>query len=962
MPIPGKNDNRAGRTTIVNNDHGRQWPYPGARWWKFDLHTHTPCSHDTHWHRHRGIDGELTPEQWLQQFMDADIDCVAITDHNSGEWIDVLGAAYERMRNTRSPDFRELHLFPGVEISVNAGFRLLGIFDPGTTAADIDTLLGAVGFTGTKGSSDDVTRESARKVVAAVLAAGGVPVPAHADSAKGLLRVKEGSTKTELDANTVRQVLSCQGVLAMEVVDRSWTKPHLYEQSGVTWTEVFGSDCHSFRGANLPGSRYTWVKMETPSIEGLRLALMDGTGFSIRSHDDPSPTTLPTHFVESIELADLQYMGRGESAVIRLNPRLNALVGGRGTGKSTVVHALRLAARREGDLESLDEHSEPRLVFARFNQIPEHSRAPGGLRETTRITWTVMRDNVRYRVHWSGNEDECSVEEQVDETSWRPSSVQRVSRSRFPIRIFSQGEIATLAGEDQQALLKVVDDAAGGTELQRHLEEAQEAFYASRARIRELDRKLARRDSCLVERQDVGRKLKRFEEAGHAQILTDFKRRTRQREEIDRQLELTESSAAAISRTADSLSLEDPPPAVFDGGQGDDRNALFVISKLGEAMEHAAQELRDTAQRLAGVVKRLRDELSGSSWRAAVDGAERTYNEWVDKLREEGVDDPSEYGRLVQDRQQLDGELARLDSMREDRKRLVSESRVRLHRVLEARRALSEARERFLAEVLAGNDFVAIDVCAYGADLRAVERSLRRALDVLDDRFAEDILVVADGRPPKGEVAKLFADLPVDRSAMRLQIEARIERLKERITRACDGSNEFGGRFNNYLKREVQRTPELLDRLLAWFPEDGLNVEYCRSGQANDFQPIGQASAGQRSAAMLAFLLAHGEEPLVLDQPEDDLDNQLIYDLIVRQIREQKRNRQIIIVTHNANVVVNGDAELVHVLDFRNQCFVRQKGSLQQDAMRAEVCRVMEGGREAFDLRYRRLGPDPADV
>ena len=48
---------------------------------------------------------------------------------------------------------------------------------------------------------------------------------------------------------------------------------------------------------------------------------------------------------------------------------------------------------------------------------------------------------------------------------------------------------------------------------------------------------------------------------------------------------------------------------------------------------------------------------------------------------------------------------------------------------------------------------------------------------------------------------------------------------------------------------------------------------------------ITQASAGQRSAAMLAFLLAHGEEPLVLDQPEGDLDNHLIYDLIVRQIQ-----------------------------------------------------------------------------
>ena len=55
---------------------------------------------------------------------------------------------------------------------------------------------------------------------------------------------------------------------------------------------------------------------------------------------------------------------------------------------------------------------------------------------------------------------------------------------------------------------------------------------------------------------------------------------------------------------------------------------------------------------------------------------------------------------------------------------------------------------------------------------------------------------------------------------------------------------------------------------------------------------------------MLAFLLAHGDEPLVLDQPEDDLDNQIIYSLVVTQMREDKLRRQIIVVTHNPNIVV----------------------------------------------------------
>ena len=83
----------------------------------------------------------------------------------------------------------------------------------------------------------------------------------------------------------------------------------------------------------------------------------------------------------------------------------------------------------------------------------------------------------------------------------------------------------------------------------------------------------------------------------------------------------------------------------------------------------------------------------------------------------------------------------------------------------------------------------------------------------------------------------------------------------------------------------------------------------------------------------------------------------LIYELIVRQIRENKRRRQLIIVTHNLNVVVNGDAKMVHDLDFGgDQSRVVERGALQKKAVREKVCRVMEGGREAFFRCWVRLG------
>ena len=937
---------------MMNTDN--DWPYPGARWWKFDLHTHTPASRDTYWYRRQGSDDRLTAAQWLQRFMDAGIDCVAVTDHNSGAWVDGLKTAYDAMQDTGGTTFRELHLFPGVEISVNSGFHLLAIFGPDKTTSDVDTLLGAIDYRSAKGDSNGVTHKSAIEVVEAVLNAGAVPIPAHVEADKGLLRVVDGESRMPvLDPNTIRQILANQGIHAMEVVDRTVSKAGLYDHAGVDWCEVLGSDCHSFRGERVPGSRYTWVKMETPSLEGLRLALMDGARFSIRRSEEPEPVTLPEHFVESIEIDNARFMGRDKAARIEFSPRLNALVGGRGTGKSTVVHALRIAARREGDLAILKPESEPRLEFDRFKCVPELRRDTGGLLSSTRITWTVMRDGVRHRVRWPVKDGVITVEEENVEGGWRQSPSEMVSPERFPIRIFSQGQIAALAGDDQRALLQVIDNAAGVAKLQSTLAESRALFLTSRDRIRQLDRRLARRDELVVELQDVERKLKRFEDAGHTTVLTTYRHRSRQRREAERQFDATAAAAESIETAAEYLIPDDLPDGLFEVDSAEGRQAAAILARLADAIRGANRDLRSSASRLRDAAHTLRSELAGSPWQLAVDEAVDRYDRLVETLREEGVSDLNEYGHLAQDRQRLDGELADLDSLQEEQSRLKDESQALLRKVREARRVVSAARERFLNTTLADNPFVRIRNRPYNDDRRAIEISLREEVGVTDDRFRDDFERAVD---------RLLRDLPEETAQRSTTVEARIGKLKTRILRACEGNGDFGGHFNNYLERESERNPQLLDRALAWFPEDGLQVEYSRLGDGTDLQPITQASAGQRSAAMLAFLLAHGEEPLVLDQPEADLDNHLIYDLIVRQIREQKLKRQIIVVTHNPNLVVNGDAEMVHVLDFRGQCYVKQKGSLQKDAMREEVCRVMEGGREAFERRYRRLGPEPTHV
>ena len=953
----------------------QEWPYPGSRWWKFDFHTHTPASRDTWWAQN---DEDLSPEAWLLRYMAAGIDCVAITDHNNGAWIDKLKTAYEQMKTqadtgSAPQEFRELTLFPGVELSVQGGFHLLAILDPEAGTGEIDTLLGQVDYDGTKGDSDGVTRKGAAETVNEVLEAGGIPIPAHADGPKGLLELREDDPQSlRLDANTVRQVLAEPGILAMEVVDRAKPKHTIYQESGLSWSEVLGSDCHNFRGSIVPGSRYTWVKMEKPSLDGLRLALLDGQGLSIRRSDDPEAFdafAVPPNCIEAIEVTNARYMGRDQSTRLAFSPWLNALVGGRGTGKSTIIHALRLAASRGQELHQLDEYSTPRQTFERFEQVPENRTEAGGLTKDTAIRWTVTRDSVRHRVHWQDTGTATVVEEAAGDQRWKPSSLPP---DRIPIRILSQGQIAELAGENQQALLQMIDEGAGVGVIKSRLEDARNAFLSLRARIREIDGKLARRNKIEVDRNDVERKLKRFEDSGHTSILTAYRIRNRQRREVDRHFDVTEAAAAQSEEAAAAFVPEDLPEGAFDQASDEDQQALASIGALANATREAGRTLRTAAHGLRGVVATQREALATSTWQAAVEAADREYEELVEALRVDGVPDLSEYGRLTSERQALDGELKVLNSLSETRTILLAQSTTQLERVLVARREVSAVRDAFLTETLANNRFVRIGLRRYGNDLRVIERSLRKALNVLDYRFERDILATdVDGRN-RGCVADLLDD-PLDDSTedpkqdssepRSREVEDRIEALKNRLAAACAGEQPYGRSFSNYLAREFARSPGFLDKLLIWFPEDALQVKYSRSGEGTDFHPIDQASDGQRSAAMLAFLLARGDEPLVFDQPEDDLDNHLIYDLVVRQMQENKRRRQIIVVTHNPNIVVNGDAEMVYVLEFQGgQCRIKDSGSLQISSVREEVCQVMEGGREAFERRYRRLGREPFHV
>jgi ABC-type cobalamin/Fe3+-siderophores transport system ATPase subunit len=119
-------------------------------------------------------------------------------------------------------------------------------------------------------------------------------------------------------------------------------------------------------------------------------------------------------------------------------------------------------------------------------------------------------------------------------------------------------------------------------------------------------------------------------------------------------------------------------------------------------------------------------------------------------------------------------------------------------------------------------------------------------------------------------------------------------------------------------------------------------------------------STGQKATAVLLLLLLESDAPLVVDQPEDDLDNRFITEGVVPKIREEKERRQFIFATHNANIPVLGDAELVATLkpDGSGHAAIPPEwlGSIDCELVRDSIGEVLEGGREAFEIRRLKYG------
>lgn len=919
----------------MNLASGKEDTYAGARWWKVDFHAHSPASFDFGAEEGSRATTPTSYEDWLLAYMKSGVDALAIADHNTHEGIDKAREALSLIRENNPEEFREITLFAGVELTVYGGYHLLGVFDVDTPSEVINGLLHVCGYDAERGSSLGTTIKSFAEVVEQIVKRGGLAIPAHADAAKGLFKH---------DLRNQEELRQSRNIIAVEVVTQEGSKKA--EKYG--WVEVLGSDAHHLddsgcpeeNEAKYPGSHFTWVKMETPNLFGIKLALSDGAS-SVKPAREGDPN--PNDFGHSV-IQRLVIDKDGSPTTYTFGPWMNTIIGGRGVGKSTLIELLRLAMGRFEDLPQKLQNDNQW-----FSPCSGKSLNSRFWNRDTRVEVYLTRMDRSYRVTWAGSQPDSPIIEVFNENNWQPEG--GIPRDRFALLINSQKQIYETA-RDSKSLLRALDDQPSIDYLtwKENFDKLCGLYRTQRSELNELNIKIDSESRLKGELSDIDAQLDRIAQRRDSPQARELDCLTQEQQEITRFESIATNLEHKVSAlveefyelrpSEESKSLE----LSIDDRTNDSLSPEEVrqsnITRAYAALENAYHILRESRETWVAVAndspkKKRIEELN--SQLSLIDG------EIDSESRGEGLSATNT--RLLEAKYERDTALAEIQKAKIQRERVIQGSEETLRLITEQRSNLTQRRRMLVTSL--SNQELKLQVLTQ-ADTLSLESELRRLVhkpSSFDSAFSNDGLPVilkhqfSPGREKRvGELKDFLIEIQKSENASLL-----LNKYPQ---------INFDQRFLTHLSTLDSHTFETEVNL--WFPEDYLRVQYRQEGNAK-LSEINEGSPGQKTAALLAVILELGNDPLILDQPEDDLDNKLIYELVVSTLRRIKTNRQVIVVTHNANVVVNADAEYVTILRHGPIPEVESHGSMQREDMKRSICLIMEGGETAFAARYRRL-------
>ena len=863
--------------------------------------------------RYRGQRQDLDEAGYVRALVEKarslDIRVLAVTDHNDASGVDAIRAVAEP---------RGIVVFPGFELTTSESVHVICLYAPATSTSILERFLGEFGVRHTAPSSDPCN-VSFPDVLARVKDQGGVAIAAHVTQDNGLLEVLQG--KTAVKAWRDENLLAVQ--IPGPVEELSYTHKQIIRngngdyrrrrppESDLALAVLNAKDVARPEDLEHP-SATCLIKMSEIGTEGLRQAFLDPRS-RIRLNSDPTPEA-------HSELVSIRWEGgflRG--AEVRFNANLNVLVGGRGAGKSTVIESLRyvLGLTPLGE-EMRTAHADivkDVLGNGTKTSLLVRSHRPGP--REYRIERTVPNPPVVYDVQTG------------DILDVRVADV-------FPgIEVYGQHEISELAKSGVERTQLLARFATKDETIANRKRELLRNLEISRGRIEEVRKELDQIEERLAALPGLEVTLKRYQDAGLESDLREQSLLVRE----ERILGTIPERLRPFRSALQELRQELPIDRVFLSSKAlEDLPGKEILAGADEVFERLSSDVQRAAEALDRALATADKELEAVHDRFAVRKAQ-VQSGYEQKLRE-------------------------LQKVRID-----GEEFIELRRRIEALRPLKSRQSTLQRDAEEFRSHRLLLLAEWddtkAEDFRALERAAKNVSRQLQGRVR---VRVEFGSNPEA----LFELL---REALRGRLFETFEALRQAdnlapraFAQACrQGADALVDDFDiprPQAERLAQTTEEILMRIeeLDFPSKTEIELNTAMVGEADVWQPLDRLSTGQRATAVLLLLLLESEAPLVVDQPEDDLDNRFITEGVVPRMRDQKRMRQFLFSTHNANIPVLGDAELIVGLSASGGAEGNAKiapehfGSIDADTVRRLVEELLEGGEDAFERRRRKYG------
>ncbi len=660
----------------------------------------------------------------------------------------------------------------------------------------------------------------------------------------------------------------------------------------------------------------TFIKMTRPCFASFLMAFKDPES-RVRLSDD-----LQERFYSQIDSIAIEG-GYFDGLSAEISGHLNAVIGGRGTGKSTLLECLRYA---------MDVPHKGDDAIRQGDQIVKENLGKAGGRVVLKLR-SAANHMKPYTVIRRYGEPPRVIDEQNNESQLHPG------RDLLPgIEIYGQNEIYELA-RSPDALTRVLDRfLPESAKQQARLDSALQKLRENSGRLVKAQEQKDEIERDIAQLPKLEEQVRQFKEQGLEEKLKQVPLLEKERQFGPRILEEMKRTRDGQRQFQESLpdlvflsdkALEGLPHAELlqRGRQLLDNLGTTLRQKLGEI----DKAIGETETSLAGLITEISKALEASETQL-----EKEFAKLPAVAGKDGKEVGRAYQRLLREIEQVRPSQTRLKTVEALVKELEQQRRNLLGEISNIRSARTAAKQKAVT----------------GLNQRLAGK-LR--LTIVPDGLRQPLRGFLQSMHGVGEQKTKWVDEAQDLTVMGLV--AAVGEGKEALL------GKGWGLTSGVAESLIRMTAAQVYDLEAIDLEDRVSLELnvSHTGEQHQYRALDRLSTGQQCTAILHLLLLDNPDPLIMDQPEDNLDNAFIAERIVQELRAAKTERQFLFATHNANIPVFGDAEWIGVCsasEDRAEMPVDAQGSIDIPLIRDQVTRILEGGKEAFMQRKEKYGFD----